>query len=78
MSKSRNLSNRPDLMEVMIADHTISSDPDMTQTFDLLVQKGIPRPSDILVKKMTDQAMTEISRNIEKRLTTLTAYLVIA
>ncbi len=66
VSKSRNLSNRPDLMEVMIADHTISSDPDMSQTFDLLVQKGIPRPSDTLVKKMTDHFRLKSGANASK------------
>lgn len=38
--------HRPDLLEIMISDNTISSNPDMSETFDLLAQKNLPRPTD--------------------------------
>ena len=38
--------HRPDLLEIMISDNTISSNPDMSETFDLLAQKNLPRPKD--------------------------------
>ncbi|MBP7710638.1 MAG: hypothetical protein KA100_06190 [Rickettsiales bacterium] len=45
IAQCRDLSGRHDLLLVMIKDRTISRDPDMSQTFDLLVEKGLPKPN---------------------------------
>ncbi len=45
VKNSGDLSNRPDLLMTMVFDHTIAPDPDISHTFDLMVQKNIPLPT---------------------------------
>ncbi|MBU6140921.1 MAG: hypothetical protein KGP29_05160 [Proteobacteria bacterium] len=44
ISRCTDLSQRPDLLLVMISQRTIASNPDMSKTFDLLVSRGLPNP----------------------------------
>jgi ankyrin repeat protein len=67
VKNSRDLSKRSDLLEVMIADNTSSSDPDMSQTFDLFVEKGIPLPLDYLVSHMiTHPRLKSVANKLAK------------
>lgn len=44
--RSDSMHDRGDLIHVMAMDHTISSEPEMNEIFDLLVGKNIPVPTD--------------------------------
>lgn len=45
ITQCQDLSGRHDLLWTMIKDRTISGALDMSQTFDLLVEKGLPKPT---------------------------------
>lgn len=55
ITNSGGLRNRTGLLLVVIDQRTISSSPDMSHTFDLLAQAGIPKPSECqLARLLTD------------------------
>ncbi len=60
------LSERQDLIVVMIDQHMISSDPDMSPTFDLMVKAGFPKPSKTQVQELLISSRSSSGQNAAK------------
>jgi hypothetical protein len=60
------LKNRPDLVLVMIDQKTISSDPDMLETFNLLAQRNLPLPSDQQMNALLTDSRLRSGSNASK------------
>ncbi|MDX2082930.1 MAG: hypothetical protein SFV53_02960 [Rickettsiales bacterium] len=66
ISKTTNLSNRQDLIAIIILDRTISSDPDMFEIFDALVERGLPIPEDDQMKSLMEDSRLSSGSNAAK------------
>jgi hypothetical protein len=66
IANCNDLTNRPDLVLVMIDQRTISSDPDMLGTFNLLAQKNLPLPSDQQMKALLTDSRFRSGSNASK------------
>ena len=60
------LKNRPDLVLVMIDQRTISSDPNMLETFNLLAQRNLPQPSDQQMEALLTDSRFNSGSNASK------------
>ncbi len=66
ITRCSDLSGRRDLLSVMISDRTISGALDMSQTFDLLVEKNLPKPTPEQIGALMDDSRLRQGCNAAK------------
>ena len=66
ISNCEHLSNRSDLIAKIIENKSIGESPDMSETFDLLVSKGMPRPSEKQLETLLTNERFSSGQNASK------------
>ena len=66
ISNCEDLSERSDLIAKIIENTSIGKSPDMSETFDLLVSKGMPRPSEKQLETLLTNERFRSGKNASK------------